>query len=77
MFPMTFDHYWRVRSRFADRQYHFCRVLVYGKLNNVLVQFSDGFLTVTSRNYVRKRGGLYAARKKTKQSEKRGIRDRN
>ncbi len=46
---------WRVKTRFPDRKGSLCRVLVRGKLNNCLVQFlSDGYKTVTSRNYIRK-----------------------
>ena len=30
------------------------RVVVRGKMNNCLVQFEDGYQTVTSRNYLRR-----------------------
>ena len=46
---------WRVRSRLPERFGQTCRVLVRGRMNSCLVEFTaDGFQVVTSRNYVRK-----------------------
>jgi hypothetical protein len=49
-----FDMRWRVKTRLPDRKGTRCRVLCYGRLNNCLVEFEDGFLVVTCRYYVRK-----------------------
>lgn len=49
-----YDHYWRVKTRLPERKGQACRVLVRsGRMNSVLVEFADGTLVVTSRNYVR------------------------
>jgi hypothetical protein len=47
-------HYWRVRTRLADRFGQPCRVIARGALNSILVEFEDGYRVVTSRNYVRR-----------------------
>lgn len=49
--PLT--HRWRVRTRLPERFGQFCRVVVRGGRNSVLVEFGDGFRVVTSRWYVR------------------------
>jgi hypothetical protein len=49
-----FDHYWRVKTKHPDRFKKPCRVLARGKKNSILVEFEDGFQTLTSRHYVRK-----------------------
>jgi hypothetical protein len=49
-----FIYYWRVRTRYPERFGQCCAVLVRGKMNSCLVEFEDGYRTVTSRNYVRK-----------------------
>lgn len=51
----TFDWVWRVTTRLPERKGQLCRVLVWGKMNSVLVEFEDGFQVVTSRNYLRKK----------------------
>jgi len=48
------NYYWRVKTRLPERKGQPCAVLVRGKMNSCLVQFADGFLVVTSRNYVRR-----------------------
>lgn len=48
------DHIWYWRSRLPERKGQRCRVLVRGGMNNVLVEFEDGFRVVTSRYAVRK-----------------------
>ena len=49
-----YPYYWRVKTRYPERKGQACRVLVRGKMNSCLVEFEDGYRTVTSRNYVRK-----------------------
>lgn len=49
-----FSYYWRVKTRFPERFGTKCRVLVRGSMNSALVEFEDGFLVVTSRNYLRR-----------------------
>ena len=51
---VKFPYYWRVKTRHPERKGQLCRVLIRGKMNSCLVEFTDGFLTVTSRNYIRK-----------------------
>lgn len=50
----VYPYYWRVRTHYPERFHSACRVLVRGKMNSCLVEFTDGFKTVTSRNYVRR-----------------------
>jgi hypothetical protein len=52
----SFDHIWYWKSRPIDnpRKGQKCRVLVRGAMNNVLVEFEDGYQVVTSRYAVRK-----------------------
>ena len=49
-----FDRYWRVRTRLPERFGQRCRVVSRGNMNSALVEFDDGLLVITSRNYVRK-----------------------
>jgi hypothetical protein len=49
-----FDHVWYWRSRLPERKGQRCRVLARGTMNSVLVEFEDGYRTVTSRHAVRK-----------------------
>lgn len=51
---VAFLYVWRVRTRLPERFGHRCRVLVRGRMNSALVEFDDGHLVVTSRNYVRR-----------------------
>ena len=51
---MNYPYYWRVKTRLADRKGTRCRVLVRGKMNSALVEFTDGYRVVTSRNYLRR-----------------------
>ncbi len=51
---MTFDRFWRVRTRLPERHGQPCRVLARGRMNSALVEFEDGLRVITSRNYVRK-----------------------
>ncbi len=52
----AYPYVWRVKTRHPDRKGERCNVLIRGKLNNCLVEFTDGLKIVTSRNYVRKAG---------------------
>lgn len=57
--PITFDYYWRVKTRLPERLGQRCRVLVRSRrMNSVLVQFMDGTKVVTSAHYVRLRSVL-------------------
>ena len=58
---MTWSHYWRVRTRLAERFGQTCRVLTRGSMNTILIEFDDGYRVATSRNYVRRLGGTSAA----------------
>lgn len=45
---------WRFKTRLAERFGQRCRVLVRSRrMNSALVEFSDGYRVITSRNYVR------------------------
>ncbi len=52
---LEYPYYWRVKTRYPERKGQPCRVLVWGKKNNALVEFEDGHMIITSRNYIRKR----------------------
>ena len=54
---MEYPYYWRVRTRYAERFGHSCKVIARGRMNSCLVEFEDGHRTITSRNYVRRRNG--------------------
>lgn len=51
---MTYPYYWRVRTRLPERFGQRCAVLVRGKMNSCMVEFEDGYRTITSRNYMRR-----------------------
>jgi len=51
--PM-FNKIWFWKSKLPERKGQYCRVLVYGKMNSILVEFEDGFKVVTSRYAVRR-----------------------
>ncbi len=46
-------HIWFWKSRLPDRKGQPCKVLARGKMNNILVEFVDGYKVVTSRFAVR------------------------
>jgi hypothetical protein len=52
--PSVWTHVWWWLTRLPERKGQPCRVLAYGKLNNILVEFSDGLKVVTSRHAVRR-----------------------
>lgn len=55
---IPFDHIWFWKPspmRPIDRKGQFCRVLVRGRMNTILVEFEDGFQVVVSRYAVRQR----------------------
>lgn len=47
-------HYWRVRARLPERFGQHCRIIAVCRMNNILVEFEDGYRAVTCRYYVRK-----------------------
>lgn len=49
-----YPYIWRVKTRYPERKGQLCRVLARGKMNSCLVEFEDGYKTITSRNYIRK-----------------------
>ena len=51
-----FDHVWFWRSRLPERKGERCRVLARGRMNSILVEFTDGYRTITSRYAVRRAG---------------------
>lgn len=48
-------HRWRIRKWLPERFGQRCRVLAYGRLNQILIEFPDGARFVTLRWYVRRR----------------------
>ena len=48
-----FPYVWFWRVKHGDRKGQPCRVLIRSTMNSVLVEFDDGFRTVTSRYAVR------------------------
>lgn len=52
------EYIWRVKTRLPERHMTSCKILARGKLNSCLVEFDDGYRTVTSRNYLMKRETL-------------------
>lgn len=50
----NFPYRWRVHTRLPERFGQRCRVVVRGRMNSALVEFTDGYQVVTSRNYLRK-----------------------
>ncbi|MGV3515606.1 hypothetical protein [Luteitalea sp.] len=49
-----YPYVWRVRTRLPWLFGRRCRVLVRGRMNTALVEFTCGYRVVTSRNYLRK-----------------------
>jgi len=49
-----FDRYWRVRRTLPHRYGKPCRILIRGKMNSCMIEFQDGYRTITSRWSVRK-----------------------
>lgn len=49
-----FNHIWFWKTRLPERKGTACRVLAYGRMNNILVEFEDGYKVVTSRYAVRR-----------------------
>jgi hypothetical protein len=48
-----FDRWWRVRATLPERYGQKCRILKRGKMNSCMVEFEDGYRTITSRWSVR------------------------
>lgn len=53
----SFPYIWFWLTKLPDRKGQSCRVLVRGKMNTILVEFEDGFMTTTSRYAVRLKSG--------------------
>ena len=50
----SYGYVWFWKSRLPDRNGQPCRIVARGKMNSILVEFSDGFRVITSRYAVRK-----------------------
>ena len=48
-----YPYSWFWRSRLPARKGQKCRVLARGKMNSILVEFTDGYKVITSRYAVR------------------------
>jgi hypothetical protein len=53
----AYPYTWFWKSRLPERKGQRCRVLVQGRMNSILVEFTDGYRVVTSRYAVRKQKG--------------------
>jgi hypothetical protein len=51
----AYPYTWFWKSRLPERKGQRCSILARGKMNSILVEFSDGFKVVTSRYAVRKK----------------------
>jgi len=56
-----YDQVWYWKSRLPERNGKPCRILARGKKNSILVEFEDGFKTITSRYAVRGRNEVLKA----------------
>lgn len=52
---MTYNYIWFWKTRLPERKGQPCRVVARGRMNSILVEFADGYRTLTSRHAVRKR----------------------
>lgn len=57
MLPLSqWPYRWRAKTRLKQYFGAPCRVLIFSrKMNSALVEFPDGKMVVTSRNYIRRR----------------------
>lgn len=51
---MTYDRYWRWRKWLGERHGQRCRIVAVGKMNAALIEFEDGYRTISSRYAARK-----------------------
>jgi len=52
----TYDYYWNYVQKLPARKGTFCRIVNYGRMNSILVEFeADRFRVVTSRYAVRRK----------------------
>ena len=51
----SYPCYWNWLVKLGDRKNHPCKILARGKMNSILIEFTDGYRVVTSRNAVRRR----------------------
>ena len=49
----SYNYIWFWKAKFPERKGQRCRVVKRGGMNSILVEFEDGFQTLTSRNAVR------------------------
>lgn len=51
----VYPYFWRWLARLPERKGQFCRVLAWGRMNTVLIEFPDGYRVTTSRHGIRLR----------------------
>jgi len=51
---MKYNYIWYWKSKLGERKNQACRILAYGKMNSILVEFADGYKVITGRYAVRK-----------------------
>jgi len=57
----NYPYYWRVKTRLPERFMQPCRIMKNSRGRNmvsrstVAIEFEDGFIAITSLNYIRKR----------------------
>lgn len=54
MKPSIYKHIWYWKKRLGERRFQPCKILACGTLNNVLIEFTDGYKVVTDRRGLRK-----------------------
>lgn len=54
MAETTYDRQWFWKKWLGERKGQRCRILARGKKNSCLVEFEDGYQTITSRYAVRR-----------------------
>jgi len=47
-------HYWRLRATLPERHGQPCRILAFGKLNSIQIEFADGVRHIVNRYAVRR-----------------------
>lgn len=52
--PKPYPYRWAWKKRLPERTGQPCKLLVVGKLNNVLLEFQDGYKVVTDRRGIRR-----------------------
>lgn len=49
-----YPYIWRVKTRLPERKGQRCKVTARGAMNSARVEFEDGYIVITSRNYIRR-----------------------